>query len=207
VWRGAFPRCHTGGSLRRGGRARFKAHAWRACVLEREPGVQIPPSPPSSVPDLIRFPTERIFGHARNPVPSRLRAQAATPDRLFANRTQPNAVKQQICPLIPAFRMLKESLPLPVVRPPRTLVSNPSRVPEPSIGEEGHSAKPADQLGLTTFNLVRPSHRRSKEAVYWYIEEIEIKVRSVHTKCSSNPRKFHGKLLVQQVSRRNQHPG
>jgi hypothetical protein len=33
---------------RRGGRARFKAHAWRACKLGRVSGVQIPPSPPSS---------------------------------------------------------------------------------------------------------------------------------------------------------------
>ena len=39
-------RWHNRDSARRGGRARFKAHAWRACVLEREPGVQIPPSPP-----------------------------------------------------------------------------------------------------------------------------------------------------------------
>jgi hypothetical protein len=34
---------------RRGGRARFKAHAWRACRLERVSGVQIPPSPPPSL--------------------------------------------------------------------------------------------------------------------------------------------------------------
>ncbi len=33
---------------RRGGRARFKAHAWRACKLGRVSGVQIPPSPPTS---------------------------------------------------------------------------------------------------------------------------------------------------------------
>jgi hypothetical protein len=33
---------------RRGGRARFKAHAWRACRLGRVSGVQIPPSPPAS---------------------------------------------------------------------------------------------------------------------------------------------------------------
>jgi hypothetical protein len=39
---------------RRGGRARFKAHAWRACKLGRVSGVQIPPSPPSS---LACFPT------------------------------------------------------------------------------------------------------------------------------------------------------
>src|SRR5271163_1994837 len=34
---------------RRGGRARFKAHAWNACRLERVSGVRIPPSPPYSL--------------------------------------------------------------------------------------------------------------------------------------------------------------
>ena len=35
--------------MRRGGRARFKAHAWNACKLERVSGVRIPPSPPKSL--------------------------------------------------------------------------------------------------------------------------------------------------------------
>jgi hypothetical protein len=34
-------------AMRRGGRARFKAHAWNACKLERVSGVRIPPSPPT----------------------------------------------------------------------------------------------------------------------------------------------------------------
>ncbi len=39
---------HNRGRARRGGRARFKAHAWNACRLERVSGVRIPPSPPHS---------------------------------------------------------------------------------------------------------------------------------------------------------------
>jgi hypothetical protein len=46
-WRLRIARCHTS-LLRRGGRARFKAHAWRACRLGRVSGVQIPPSPPGA---------------------------------------------------------------------------------------------------------------------------------------------------------------
>jgi hypothetical protein len=46
-WRLRMARCHTS-PLRRGGRARFKAHAWRACRLGRVSGVQIPPSPPGA---------------------------------------------------------------------------------------------------------------------------------------------------------------
>jgi hypothetical protein len=40
---------------RRGGRARFKAHAWRACKLGRVSGVQLPPSPPTSLYILPTF--------------------------------------------------------------------------------------------------------------------------------------------------------
>src|ERR1039458_1820779 len=45
---------HNRACVRRGGRARFKAHAWNACRLERVSGVRIPPSPPYS---LACFPT------------------------------------------------------------------------------------------------------------------------------------------------------
>src|ERR1035437_2924387 len=45
---------HNRVRVRRGGRARFKAHAWNACRLERVSGVRIPPSPPHS---LTCFPT------------------------------------------------------------------------------------------------------------------------------------------------------
>src|ERR1035437_1753198 len=45
---------HNRVRVRRGGRARFKAHAWNACRLERVSGVRIPPSPPYS---LACFPT------------------------------------------------------------------------------------------------------------------------------------------------------
>ena len=41
-------KCKLSCSMRRGGRARFKAHAWNACKLERVSGVRIPPSPPAS---------------------------------------------------------------------------------------------------------------------------------------------------------------
>ena len=40
---------HNRVRVRRGGRARFKAHAWNACRLERVSGVRIPPSPPYSL--------------------------------------------------------------------------------------------------------------------------------------------------------------
>src|ERR1019366_10050769 len=45
---------HNRACVRRGGRARFKAHAWNACRLERVSGVRIRPSPPHS---LACFPT------------------------------------------------------------------------------------------------------------------------------------------------------
>ena len=50
----SFTKCKLKSSQRRGGRARFKAHAWNACKLERVSGVRIPPSPPTS---LYRLPT------------------------------------------------------------------------------------------------------------------------------------------------------
>src|SRR5271169_6635512 len=40
---------HNRVRVRRGGRARLKAHAWNACRLERVSGVRIPPSPPYSL--------------------------------------------------------------------------------------------------------------------------------------------------------------
>ena len=49
LWQAGGHKWHTDARTRRGGRARFKAHAWRACKLERVSGVQIPPSPPSSL--------------------------------------------------------------------------------------------------------------------------------------------------------------
>jgi hypothetical protein len=57
---------------RRGGRARFKAHAWNACRAERFSGVRIPPSPPASL-GVSRFSTKRskIFAFMRAFSPSR----------------------------------------------------------------------------------------------------------------------------------------
>jgi hypothetical protein len=52
----AHSRGILGKPARRGGRARLKAHAWRACKLGRVSGVQIPPSPPTS---LYSLPTIR----------------------------------------------------------------------------------------------------------------------------------------------------
>jgi hypothetical protein len=52
--------------MRRGGRARFKAHAWNACKLERVSGVRIPPSPPtqSAMSEIFR-PELRIDARVR----------------------------------------------------------------------------------------------------------------------------------------------
>ena len=53
---------HNRVRVRRGGRARFKAHAWNACRLERVSGVRIPPSPPYS---LYYLPTIWRWGQIR----------------------------------------------------------------------------------------------------------------------------------------------
>jgi hypothetical protein len=55
--------------LRRGGRARFKAHAWRACRLGRVSGVRIPPSPPRSMlplpPIVVHRPHRRFMDRTK----------------------------------------------------------------------------------------------------------------------------------------------
>src|SRR5215469_11273621 len=64
--------------MRRGGRARLKAHAWRACRLGRVSGVQIPPSPPPS-PIIGRLLTSR-------PEFKRVSKDVSSPGRIPAYR-------------------------------------------------------------------------------------------------------------------------
>ena len=66
---------------RRGGRARFKAHAWRACKLGRVSGVQIPPSPPTSPYILPTFwRRQKLHGIWRSFYPQRTGESHLTPN-------------------------------------------------------------------------------------------------------------------------------
>ena len=90
---------------RRGGRARFKAHAWNACRLERVSGVRIPPSPPTS----LRF--EAFSGEVH-----KLRACGGDAHRASHRR----ALTYSSRGAVPSIFSLcaSNSVPMPAVRDP-----------------------------------------------------------------------------------------